>query len=106
MRTDPGWTPPGRRHLAVHHPARLDCREMGRQGTHLCADAGDAVLGVCFRIHCFTQRSILHLESNSSARSNRDDVVGRLLDRSGHLELADQRRGYIDAYPDCLSFRR
>jgi hypothetical protein len=38
--------------------------------------------------------------------SHRDDVVVCFLDRSGHLQFADQRRRYFHANADRLSFRR
>ena len=52
-------------------------------------------------------RNVQHytLESNPSPRPDRDDVVGRFLDRSSDLQLADQYRGDLDAYADCLSVR-
>ncbi len=53
---------------------------MGYQNTQLLACTGHRVLGLHLRVHRFAQRTALHLESDPSPHSHRDDVVDRFLD--------------------------
>jgi hypothetical protein len=53
---------------------------MGNKTAHLCARARPVVFELHFRIHRLPQCAVLHLESDSPARSDRDDVMVRFLD--------------------------